>query len=303
MTGMVGISGLALVVILTAQVMAQEDIKHPDTEPWSSKVPYSQLNSSNFNPRSEPNIDLYSTDWRDSMPVFTHSGLVERYIFTRSGGDSANPSPRGAILKGVSRFSHATLRTHTSTTPTTLKGEQEVFYVLSGRGAVSGGGKTYDIFPGIVVLIPEDLEYSMRNMGYEAVMMYMIVEPVPAGFQPRKDIVIHDEAAAPVAKTNDHWNNSTKILIAREEGLAVIDELLAISLPARSMSQPFSYVGGVEAVYCTVQGEPLYLSGKQIRALPPGSAYMVVPNAVTPHANINLSDAAVKYLYFGLLTR
>ena len=295
------ITCLVLFFTLPVSITAQDEIKHPDTEPWSSKVPYSQLNSSNYNPQRDPNIDMYLASWKESMPVHTHGGLVERYIFTRCDCDPMNPSSKGVVLNGVNRFSHATLRTHTSTSPTTLEGEQEVFYILSGHGIVSGGGETYEIFPGITFLIPANLEFTMTNTGDEPIMMYLVVERVPEGFRPKNHIVIHNEAIIHVTKTNDHWNNITKQLIKPEEGLAVIEEILTILLPARAMSQPFSYIEGVEAVYCTIGGNPLFLSGKQIRNLPPGSAYMVIPNGTTPHANINLTNNMVKYFYFGLL--
>ena len=63
------ITCLVLFFTLPVSITAQDEIKHPDTEPWSSKVPYSQLNSSNYNPQRDPNIDMYLASWKESMPV------------------------------------------------------------------------------------------------------------------------------------------------------------------------------------------------------------------------------------------
>ena len=286
---------------LTVIINAQDEINHPKTEPWSSNVPYSQLSPNNFNPSRDPNIDEYLANWKESMPVPSHGGLVERYIFTRNDAVQTNRSLKGKVFNSINRFSHVTLRTQTSTSPTTLKGEQEIFYVLSGHGIVSGNNEEYDIFPGIIFLIPANIEFQITNTGDEPVMMYLIVEPVPEGFIPKTHIVIHNEATLPIVKTDNHWNNITKELIKPEEGLAVIEEIFTILLPAGTMSQPFSFIGGVEAVYSVVEGNPLMLSGKQIRNLSAGSAYMVIPNGTTPHANINLTNNMIKYFYFGLL--
>ena len=95
---------------------------------------YSQLDPKPYNPETDANIDLYMRNWQESMPRKTHGSLVERDILTR--GDSSNPATRGEVLKYVNRLVHATLGAYESTAPTTLREEQEIFYVYSGKGTI-----------------------------------------------------------------------------------------------------------------------------------------------------------------------
>lgn len=162
----------------------------------------------NFNdpyiPDVDPNIDMYLGSWKESMPRHTHGSLVERDILTR-GEDPMNPKAKGAVLSYVNSFSFATLDAHASTTPTVLKGEQEIFYIDSGTGIIKAGGKTADLYIGIAILMPADLEFTMTNTGDEPLTMYLINEPVPEGFKPRKDMLVKDVNTLPIAGSNWHW--------------------------------------------------------------------------------------------------
>ena len=95
------------------------------------------------------NIDMYMGSWKESMPKHTHGSLVERDILTK--GDPVNPPDKGAILKYINRFTYATLEAHASTTTTTLKGEQEILNILSGKGVIKAGGKTAELCEGIAI--------------------------------------------------------------------------------------------------------------------------------------------------------
>ena len=84
-------------------------------------------------------------DWRDSLPFNTHGSLTERAILTKCTGDELKPARKGAALTVANRFSRATLDPLASTVPTTLKGEQEVFYIASGKGMVKSGKQSRQI--------------------------------------------------------------------------------------------------------------------------------------------------------------
>ncbi len=264
--------------------------------------PYSQLDPKPYDPETEPDIDMYTGSYLESMPRHTHGALIERDVLTRGGGDPMNPDAKGAVLKYVNRFTHATLPAHNSTIPVTPKGEQELFYIISGKGTLTGGGETYELYPGITFLIPENLEFTMTNTGDEDMTMYLVVEPTYEGFQPKTGIVLHDENTAPIVTSHSHWAHIVKHLIRPEEGLAELQLYLTVYFAPNTFAQPHSHGEGVEEVWCTLSGDVLELLGKQIRILPPGTAFLIPPNGTTPHAGINVSDNMAKFFYFARFT-
>ena len=276
----------AFIFLASSTVLAQE----PD---------YSQLDPKPYDPKTEPDIDMYMGSWKDSPPKHTHGYLVERDILTQCDGDPMKPPTKGAVLKYVNRFTYATLEMLTSTEPTTLVGEQELFHVLSGKGTVTGGKKTYNIYPGITFLIPEKMKFTIENTGKERLTMYLVAEPTREGFRPNEYIVVNDEATTPIATSTSHWVNIFKHLIKpEEEGLADLQLVLNVWLSPNTFAQPHSHIEGCEEVWCTIEGDVKFLLGKQIRNLPPGTAYLIPPNGITPHANFNVSDDMIKIFYF-----
>lgn len=259
---------------------------------------YSQLDPKPYDPKTEPNIDMYMGHWKESMPRHSHGSLIERDILTRCDGDHLNPPRKGAVLKYMKRFVYATLESHTSTTPFTPEGEQEIFYILSGKGTVTGGGETHEFQQDFTFLIPENMEFTMKNTGDEPLNMYLLVEPTYMDFRPNDRIVLHDETKTRIHTTTAHWVNNNKYLIETKEGLADIELLLTVYIMPNTFAQPHSHGEGVEEVWCTIDGDVKFLLGKQIRNMPPGTAYMIPPDGKTPHANFNVSDTPVKIFYF-----
>lgn len=261
---------------------------------------YSMLDSRPYDPETDPHIDMYIRSWKESMPMCTHGCLIERDVLTKCDGDPLNPIARGAVLKYVNRFTHATLMGYNTTKPTILKGEQELFYILSGKGTVTGGGKTHNLFPGIAFLIPENLEFTMKNTGEESMEMYLVAEPTPEDFRPNDYIVVRNENIEPIHTRTAHWVNSNKWLIKAEEGLAKLGLVLTVEIPPGTFAQPHSHGRGTEEVWCPITDSTKVLLGKQIRNLPSGTAYMIPPNGTTPHANFNVTDKPIKIFYFSL---
>ena len=165
-----------------------------------SAVSFAQnLDGKSFDPEVDADIDMYIGSWKESMPKHTHGSFIERDILTK--GDPMNPPNKGAVLKYINRFTYATLEAHASTVPTTLKGEQEIFYILSGKGEITAGGKKADLYESVAVFIPAELEFTVKNTGDEPLTMYLINEPIPAGFRPNKYMMVKDENALPVSST------------------------------------------------------------------------------------------------------
>ncbi|MFC1538071.1 cupin domain-containing protein [Candidatus Latescibacterota bacterium] len=251
-----------------------------------------------FDRKTEPNIDMFMGSYLNNPVRHTHGNLLERDVLTKCDGDPMNPKTKGAVLKFVNRFTHASLMAHNTTTPFTPIGEQELFYVLSGKGTVTGGGETLDIHEGVAFLIPENLEFTMTNTGSEAMTMYVVAEPTYDGFVPKKNIVIRDENKEPFHTSDAHWVNTNKWLVKMDEGLADLELYITVYITPNTFAQPHSHGEGIEEVWCTIYGDLQFLLGKQVRNLPPGTAYLIPPNETTPHANFNVSDDTVKIFYF-----
>ncbi len=260
--------------------------------------PFSQLDPKPYDPVTEPDIDMYIGNWMESMPRHTHGSLIERDVLSKCDGDPLKPPRKGAVLKYFNRFVTATLPPYNSTVPYTPKGEQELYYILSGEGTVKGGGETFTIKRDYTFLIPENMEFTMTNTGDEPLTMYLVVEPTYEGFTPIDHIILRDETKIPLHTSHAHWVNCNKYLIETKEGLAETQLFLTVYITPSTFAQPHSHGEGCEEVWCTISGDVKFELGKEIRSLPPGTAYMIPPDGKTPHANFNVSDDVVKILYF-----
>ncbi|MCE5250380.1 cupin domain-containing protein [bacterium] len=254
------------------------------------------LDGSPFTPGVDPDIDMYIGNWNESLPYQTHGSLIERDILTK--GDPLKPPRKGAVLKYVNRFTHATLDVGASIQPTTLKGEQEIIYILSGKGAMKGRKISTDLYPGICVLIPANCEFTMKNTGSESMTMYLVNEPIPAGFRPNTDITVKDENTLPVQSTNGHWCHIVKYFFETDAGLGTLERVLTVTFDPMTIGHPHSHAEGCEEVWTAVRGESIAFLGKQIRVQPEGTGYMIPPDGKTPHANINTGKDQIKIFYF-----
>ena len=259
---------------------------------------YSQLDPKPYDPNTEPHADMFISNWKESTPRHSHGSLVERDIFTQLEGDPVYPERKGAVLTALKRFSHATLNVGASTTPTTLEGEQELFYFESGHGIIKAGKKSAELREGIGVLVPPDIEFTMKNTGDEPLTMYIMTEAIPEGFTPKKEIVVKDESAVPFTSSSVHWSHIYKGFFRRDDGLASLTGAGPVWFSPMTMGQPHSHGEGVEEIWFALKGDIWALLGKQFRKLPIGSAYKIPPNGTTPHSNINATDKPIKMFWF-----
>lgn len=259
-----------------------------------------ELEENPYGSEKGPDIDLFIAGWQESLPFISYGSLIERDIFTRCSGDIMNPPSKGAVLKYINRFTHASLYGHNSTTPAALKDEQEIFFILSGKGTIKTGGKTSDLYEGISVLLPPGISFTMTNTGEEPLTMFLISEPLPEGFSPKKEIVVKDENVLPIPANTGHWTHIFRRIFTKEDGMATIYQLGTVMLDPMTIGQPHSHDVGIEEIWAAIQGDITFMLGKSLRKLPPGSAYMIPPDGKTPHSTINVSDKTVKLLYFGV---
>lgn len=253
---------------------------------------------------NDPDIDLFIGDWRNAIPFNTHGTLTERAILTPCTGDECKPSRKGAVLTAAKRFSRASLDPRVSTTPVTLKGEQEIFYIESGRGVIKAGKRTEELREGIFVIVPEGLEFTLSNTGDEMLFLYLICDPVPAGFTPKKELVIKDEKAMPLRDQGYlkvHWSHNGKNVFTAADGLATLLSVNYITFDSMTIGQPHSHGPKLEEVWAVISGKNLAFLGKEIRWQTPGVAYKIPPTGTTPHSNINPTGEPCRFLYFSKL--
>ena len=113
-----------------------------------------------------------------------HGSLIARDIFTKlEGDDSYWPVRRGSVLVNLKTFCHATLSPNLVTT-INLKDTQEIYYIDAGQGTITSKGDTYDLYPGVGILMPPNVKFSIKNSGDEDLSMYVMGEHLPHGFTP-----------------------------------------------------------------------------------------------------------------------
>ena len=259
-------------------------------------LPFSRLDPAQYNPAIDPDIDMFIGDWRDSMPRVIHGSLVVRDILTElTGGDPLRPDRKGACLTELKTIGYASLEPGATTVYKPMQGFQELYYIDSGSGTLTSGGKKYDLRFGIGIVAPPGVNYSLTATGSTPLKMYRVVEPIPSGFTPKKEVTVKNEFDNPQG-ISVHWCNIDRGVIGKNDGTAVMG-FTAVKIDPMTMAQPHSHNEGVEEIWISVRGATRILLGKQLRDLPPGSAYKIPATGITAHANINISDSQSKLIH------
>jgi mannose-6-phosphate isomerase-like protein (cupin superfamily) len=265
-----------------------------------------QLDPNPLDPSKDPDIDMFMGNWQESIPFNTHGSLTERAVLTKlePGDDPLKPHKKGAVLIDINRFSRAHLDAYASTTPVTLKGEQEVLYFTSGKGSIKAGKQTAEVRDGIFVLIPEGLEFTITNTDKELLILYLVNEPVPDGFVPKKEMIVRDEKNMPFRDDGflkTHWSHNGKNIFNRErDGLATLSAITLITFNAMTIGQPHSHGFDLEEIWTVIEGTNVAFLGKEIRWQHPGTAYKIPQTNFTPHSNINVTEKPIKFLYIAV---
>jgi mannose-6-phosphate isomerase-like protein (cupin superfamily) len=252
-------------------------------------------------------IDRFMGDWHDSMPRHEHGSLVLRDIL--SHGSNLNPPQPGAVLQAVNFVAYGRLQPNDITTSEKLEGQQEVYYVDGGTGEITAGGKTASLHKDIAVFVPEGIEFSMKNTGNEDLTMYVVNEPVPKSFTPRKDMLVTDERAVPprtpmeaspytLPGASGHWAHIVRDLFSRTDGLATVGDLITVTIKPMEMGEPHPHNPGQEEIWVAIDGSSLAFLGTQLRVQPAGMGYMIRPDNYMTHSNINSGETPVKFLWF-----
>jgi mannose-6-phosphate isomerase-like protein (cupin superfamily) len=287
-------------------VVAKPPVKTPSTGGNSFDTPGDVRYAPNRDPLDR-RIDMFIGDWHDSMPRQAYGSLVLRSILTR--GDNYAPPEPGAILRSANFLAYGRLQPGNFTTPTRLEHEQNIFYIAGGKGEIVAGGKTAILQKDIAVFVPEHLEFVMKNTGDQDLTMFLISEPVPAGFVTRKAMMVTDERQVPVRTpmaespftlpgASGHWAHVVRDLFSKADGLATLGDVITVTINPMTMGEPHPHNSGQEEIWVALDGDSLAFIGTELRVQHPGMAYMIRPDQAMTHSNINGSDTPVKFLWF-----
>lgn len=253
-------------------------------------------------------IDMFMGNWRDSMPRIMHGSMVARDILTH--GDDFDPREKGAVLQYLNFEAYATLAPGASTPLDHLTKQQEVYYVVGGTGTLLAGGALARLHKDVAVLMPASLPFTFSNTGDDPLAMYVLNEPVPDDFKVNTKMLVIDEREAHVrtvaANEHDpyilpgasgHWAHVVRELFAKRDGLATLDSVLTVELKPMTMGEPHSHNPGQEEIWTQLYGTSLAFESWQLRIQKPGMAYLIRPDGISTHSNINVGDTTIKFLY------
>jgi len=289
-----------------AQVVSKPPVKTPATGGNSFPGP-NAIRYEDGTDQQDRLIDRFMGDWHYSTPRHEHGSLVLRDILTH--GDNLAPPQPGAVLQAANFVAYGRMQPSDSTTSEKLEGQQEVYYIDGGTGEISAGGKTSALHKDVAVFMPEGIEFTMKNTGDDDLTMYVVNEPVPKNFIPRKDMMVTDERAVPsrtpmeaspytLPGASGHWAHIVRDLFSRADGLATIGDLITVTINPLQMGEPHPHPVGQEEIWVAIDGSSLAFIGTQLRVQPAGMGYMIRPDNTMTHSNINPGDTPVKFLWF-----
>jgi len=243
------------------------------------------------------NIDAYIRSWRQSLPVESHGGLIERIIFSKI--NPANPSQPGAVMQEVKKFSRAILEGFTATTPVIHESEQEVLYVANGKGRIETEGVAEKLTEGSAVLVPPKIFHTIINETSNPLELLIVVEDVPneAMDNVGKRIVVRNYHALPVS-VGGHWCHIVRKLFGSEDGLITVNSVLMVSIDGMNIGESHPHNPGADEVWYQLKGTSLLYLGREIRRQHPGDAVMIPPDGRTPHSSINGTEEPMQWFYF-----
>ncbi|MFC1691966.1 hypothetical protein ACFL1R_00500 [Candidatus Latescibacterota bacterium] len=256
-----------------------------------------QLHPKQYERGVDVDAKMFIGDWRDSIYRVKFGSLVIRDIFTPNlSGNPLKPSGKGEVLEVYKEFAQCFLAANTITTPTTLAGEQAVFYVTAGTAQISAGDRIYCLEIGSAALVPADLEFTLKSGPDEELSMLMVIEPIVGDFTPRKDLFVRNGKNSHYASSG-HWSNISVPLIGKDDGLCVMHSFFEVLIMPHKIARPHASLGlGTDVNWYCVEGDWTNL-GKQIWKFRPGMAFKNPSDGRVYHSNINTSEKPIKFIH------
>ena len=146
--------------------------------------PYRALDPGQFDPKVDPDIDMFVNHWKNSTPRIMFGDLIFRDILTGlEGPDVLHPAKKGAVLVEQTAISYATLEPGAVASGRASKGEQQVFYVTGGTAKITAGNKSFDLKEGMGFILTPEFDLTPIDL----IQQGSCVREVKAGpFRPNK---------------------------------------------------------------------------------------------------------------------
>ncbi|MBC8458108.1 MAG: cupin domain-containing protein [Deltaproteobacteria bacterium] len=241
-------------------------------------------------------IAMWISSWQDNMPVGGHGSMIENPILIP--GDPQNPPAPGAVLKWASRFNRAQLAPCAETPAITHEKEQEVLYVVRGKGMFQSEDKSEAIGPGVAILIPAGVPHSIENTSItDHLEVLWLAEQLEDDASPAKELIVRDTKKLPIA-VGAHWVHVGKIVFNGNDGLTKIDAVNIATIPAMSIAEPHSHGINQEEVWYQMHGDSYLFLGRTLQLQKEGTAFMCPPDGCTPHSSINITNNPVDFFFF-----
>ncbi len=223
-----------------------------------------------------------------------HGTLMAHTIL--SGGDPYTPGANGQVLEYRKDLSAVTLLPH-NVTPLTAHADAYFFYVESGKGKLDDGKNQWELRENIAVLVPPNLAYRFTNTGDETLQMVMLTWTATG--TPKNELIVRDVNLLGFCEEHAHWNNYSKCIFGNADGLYQNERIYLVQLQPWSMNQPHSHGKGTEEIWVkTTPGTIPCVIGSDMREMRLNTAYLVPPDGITNHSNINTTkDTVQSWLY------
>ena len=214
-----------------------------------------------------------------SLARSTHDVILKRSILR--AGDPHKPGDPGAVLEYRKDFSVASLPAR-NLTPLTELPDQQILFSQSGEGRLDNGAGYWDLRDGIAVLIPPGAKHRLTNTSLKPLDFLLLTWESPQGITPRRDILVRDVHALPIAEKNAHWSYFAKNVFHPSDGLHPNEKVLLVYMAPMSIGSPHPHPPHWEEVWTKLPPDSAYLMlGSEVREMPPNTGFIAPPNAQT----------------------
>jgi mannose-6-phosphate isomerase-like protein (cupin superfamily) len=236
-------------------------------------------------------IDRFIGNPVDHAVHISHGTLLTHSIL--GAGNPYEPGAQGAVLEYRKELATATLLPN-ARTPLEPMPDEYFFYVKSGTGRLDDGKLQWDLRDGIAILAPPNVPYRFANTSDKPLEMIML--QWTAGPNAHDQLMVRDVNLIPWCEENAHWNNTSRCVFSAADGLIQGERIYLVMLQPWAVSQPHNHTPGTEEIWTKVTpGTATILLGSELREMPEDSAYLVPPNGLTDHSNLNLSKDRVEW--------
>ena len=265
-------------------------------------------------PVSDTLADMYFGDWRNSEPKVMFGSLIVRDILTR--GDNFGPPFPGAVLQYAKFLSYGQLEPGAQTVPTTMQGLQVFFYVSDGQGEVSAGGRTESLHKGSALLVPEGLEFTLPTIPatteLTSTLTWSAIQPIQDSnlVRPSRSKTKIRSGADLTMRLRFHplpiqerpLTGPTSRLASSAKRTAWPPSDTSApwqSFPCRWVSRTRTIPAMKRSLVCGLRARVSRFTGSSaLRIQQPGQAFMLRPDNVTTHSNINFEEPGDKPVNF-----